>query len=286
MKAIILTFDQQLGFTELLVNKYRELWPDCPFVFRIPYNDEKNIGNFLKNQTNIELVKSPSDIKSTMNILLSDISDAEWIYWCIDDRYPTYIDTKIIRSVYDFTQSPISNTFNSVKLIHWKERRQQSKKAVTIGDQLFYHQAWKGKNNFWGFWHHRFIKASGLKSVFLENDLSEKYIIKDIQIYNDRENLPFQENILYPYNKSIIELAEPCVNGKITFNGYYTLKKYSCRIPKYLIVNKKKRFIKDDTKSVKNVIFNPGLVFIYIRNLYILLLRTVKLISVRLGLFH
>ena len=48
MKAIVLSFDKQHGFSELTYKAYMEKWPDCPLTFRIPWNEiehEKLKGN-------------------------------------------------------------------------------------------------------------------------------------------------------------------------------------------------------------------------------------------------
>ena len=83
MKAIILTCDRYRAITEHMMLKYRELWPDHPFTFRIPY--QRLDGSATKDR---EYVRTPDPIRETALTLLADLEDEECIYWCVDDKYP------------------------------------------------------------------------------------------------------------------------------------------------------------------------------------------------------
>ncbi len=39
MKAIVLTFDKYMIFTDHMILTYQKLWPNNPFIFKIPYQD-------------------------------------------------------------------------------------------------------------------------------------------------------------------------------------------------------------------------------------------------------
>ena len=104
MKAIILTYDQQIGLAELVYKAYARLWPNCPFDFLIPCNnpDNKLFHRYLAKRDNVTLMPSPPDIRGTMESLLESIEDEEWVYWAIDDRYPIRIDVTAMEEVYQF----------------------------------------------------------------------------------------------------------------------------------------------------------------------------------------
>ena len=70
MYAIINTFDRQTGFAKLLYLKYKELWPTCPFTFRIPYNTESCPElAFFRACKDVELVKCQKPIKIGVKIV-------------------------------------------------------------------------------------------------------------------------------------------------------------------------------------------------------------------------
>ena len=254
MRAIVLTFDKQIGLAELTYKKYMELWSDCPFTFRIAYNDKDNIPNSLKNKENVNMVKTAVDIRSTMAGLLEGIPDDEWIYWCIDDRYPIYIDTDSMQSVYDFTQSEEAADLNSIKLLNWKERHLKHRNSPRIGGNIFNFQIWRKKHHFWGFWHHRFAKAKTLRFIFLGDFLPRIYTIRDVQLFQQLKNVEVQRNIIYPKDDFIIKLAEPCTGGCLTLNGYEDLQRYNCITPDYHIKNVMKDFTSKNQVKAKRMV--------------------------------
>ena len=83
MKAIVLTYDRNRAATEHMILKYGELWPDHPFVFRIPYQELAG-----PQSPRREYIKTPPEIRATALELIADLDDEEWIYWCVDDKYP------------------------------------------------------------------------------------------------------------------------------------------------------------------------------------------------------
>src|SRR5678816_3373692 len=94
IKAIVLTCDRWRAITRHLILKYERLWPDHPFIFQVPYQELRG--------TDTDRVKyhaAPEDIKGTVLHLLTEIDDEEWIYWCVDDKYPIQLITDKIASL-------------------------------------------------------------------------------------------------------------------------------------------------------------------------------------------
>lgn len=83
MKAIVLSCDRYRPFARHTIAKYRELWPDHPFSFRLPY--ERLAGDEAPGQI---WIKTKPAFRPTVLQLIADLPDDEWIYWCIDDKYP------------------------------------------------------------------------------------------------------------------------------------------------------------------------------------------------------
>ncbi len=87
MRALVLTFDRYRAITLHMIAAYREKWPDHPLRFRIPYQ-----AMAIPGADEAELVRTPPGIKPTMMGLLDGLADDEWVYWCIDDKYPIEVD--------------------------------------------------------------------------------------------------------------------------------------------------------------------------------------------------
>jgi hypothetical protein len=94
MKAIVLTYDRNRVVTENMICQYRTLWPGHPFRFRIPYQTLSG-----SNTEDREFRRSPPGIKQTVLTLLDDLDDNEWIYWCVDDKYPVTLVVPEIQGI-------------------------------------------------------------------------------------------------------------------------------------------------------------------------------------------
>ena len=94
IKAIVLTCDRWRAITRHLILKYERLWPDHPFVFHVPYQELRGTDT-----DRIKYHAAPEDIKGTILHLLADIDDEEWIYWCVDDKYPIQLPTDKVASL-------------------------------------------------------------------------------------------------------------------------------------------------------------------------------------------
>ena len=97
MLAIVLTCDRYRALTEHMIHCYDHLWRHHPFRFRIPYQILEGRPCF-----NLQYVRTPSSIKETVLALLHDLDDQEWIYWCIDDKYPIALDLEHIQGTMDW----------------------------------------------------------------------------------------------------------------------------------------------------------------------------------------
>src|SRR5438105_1360278 len=89
IKALVLTWDRNRAITEHMIRQYEKVWPNHPFIFHIPY---QNLGG--TDTEKRRYVTTPPAIKATVMALIADLDDEEWIYWCMDDRYPIRFATE------------------------------------------------------------------------------------------------------------------------------------------------------------------------------------------------
>ena len=94
LKAIVLSCDKYRAVAEHMVFQYRRLWPDHPFKFRIPYQETPG-----KKAVDLEYVRTGKPIKATVLKLIEDMADDDWIYWCLDDKYPIALDLPKVKAI-------------------------------------------------------------------------------------------------------------------------------------------------------------------------------------------
>lgn len=226
MKAIVLSYDQQLGLAQLVCRSYFSLGIDT-IEFLIPVNESSN-DKYFSNFPSVTIVRTAPDILSTMSALLKHFDDKEWVFWCIDDRYPITMHVKVFSDVIQFIEKQPLFDISGIKLIAWRERVVEE--SFRLANCLFSRQEPIGM---FGFWHHQFLRAKVLQDAFFNFNNKKLNSIREInQYYHSLGALAFLEDIYVP-TKTIVSQAEPLVLGKLTHNGLMALKKFGCVLPKY-----------------------------------------------------
>ena len=159
MKAIVLTYDRNAVLAGHMIACYDRLWPDHPFIFRIPFQDERQVTG-----SGHEFISAPAPIRDTVLTLLNDLPDDEWVYWCIDDKYPVALDLEPVRSLYQAIDSGQAGECSGI--LFCRARRMLDPTCLTgaetrVGDQLLLE-----RRSWHQIWLHQFIRAGVLKYLF------------------------------------------------------------------------------------------------------------------------
>jgi hypothetical protein len=226
MKAIVLTCDRYRAVTEHMVHKYKELWPDHSFVFRIPYQE---LGGRATAST--EYVKTPPDIRATVLQLIADLDDDEWIYWCIDDKYPIqFVLPKINQLMTDAIGSPdISGLLfcrgkallRKPEVTLYPEERRNS-----LGDIYLERKGWHQ------IWIHQFLRVKVVRHLFshMPKEISSAKLMDQL-----KDNIPkLPEHRLFVTEENFAIFGESTHKGTLNQNCYESIKKTDIKLPKWL----------------------------------------------------
>jgi hypothetical protein len=160
IKAIVLTWDPNRAIAEHMMLQYEKLWPSHPFVFHIPY---QNLGGTETERT--KYIRSPENIKLTVLHLIADLDDEEWIYWCMDDRYPVQLPVdKIARMVSHAVQSPKMSG-----LLFCRCRRLLKRPKLTLYRREWanpYGDIYLERRRWYQIWIHQLLKVKVLRYLF------------------------------------------------------------------------------------------------------------------------
>jgi hypothetical protein len=223
MKAIVLTCDRYRAITEHMILQYERLWPDHPFVFRIPY---QHIGGTDTERTNYR--KTPEAIKATVLHLLADVEDEEWIYWCVDDKYPVRLVTeKIMDLIAHAVSTPEASgllfcrcrvTLDSPKLALYPEEI-----INPSGDIYFERKAW------YQIWIHQLLKAKVMRHLFTQ--LPDRIpSAKEMDQLKDDIVKP-SELRLFVTKENFAVFGESTSRGLITQNCYESMVASNIELP-------------------------------------------------------
>lgn len=158
MKAIVLSCDRYRAFARHTVAKYRELWPDHPFHFRLPCQklgpDESAIQTW---------IKTDPAFGPTVLTLVADLPDEEWIYWCVDDKYPIQLRLPEIRRALAFVRSQQSVEVSGVCFCLCRSWIKNPAETLIACPETGYHE----RTNWNHIWIHQFLRVGVLRHLFL-----------------------------------------------------------------------------------------------------------------------
>lgn len=212
-----------------MMHTYGMLWPDHSFVFRVPYQTYP-IELKEKYGARIELVQSKKDIVPTLHTLLEGIDDEEWIYWCIDDRYPIFLDTEALSGISRWIATAnipdvagIGFTYNGRD---WSSANiSQKEYAIKDDKRRIYYRL----TNYKVIWFHQFMRAKVLRGL-AKNFPEGIRNAKEMDGYKDEAVLP-ETYKRYLLKKRLAAFGESSNRGMLTRNCLESMQKLKISIP-------------------------------------------------------
>lgn len=227
MKAIVLSFDDQLEIANFVVESYNRLWPGCPLTFRIPYTERDPRSLFTAR--NIEPIPTLRAIRPTIEGLLRGVPDDEFVYWCIDDRYPIFMyDLETIAAI----QRSLEDTACEIDAVRITApfRPERNEHTFVLGDEQTINgvtfRRLCGRN--FGFYMPQFVRVSVLRRYFLHSPLSEQYSIREFHRWLLKAPIDYR---IYMPDKFLIKLGEATIRGQITEACAAQMKSLGLKVP-------------------------------------------------------
>ena len=180
------------------------------------------------NGSNIS--RRPQMIKATILHLLANIDDEEWIYWCVDDKYPIQLVTdKIASRISHAMRSPeVSGllfcrcrvTLNNPKLALYPHKVRNP-----FGDIYFERQAW------FQIWIHQLLRAKVLRYLFthLPDHIPSAKAMDEL-----KDDVPkLVEHRLFVTKENFAVFRESTQRGVITQNCYESMLASGIKLPEW-----------------------------------------------------
>ena len=225
MKGIILTCDRYRAVTEHMIFKYDQLWPDHPFIFRIPYQELAGPPSDRR-----EYIKTPPEIRATALQLIADLDDDEWIYWCVDDKYPIELVLPKIRTVMANTDDlpEVSGLlFCRCKALVRRpdETLFPDERNNSSGDIFLERRSWNQ------IWIHQLLKVKVLRYLFsqMPNQIASAKLMDHL-----KDEIPKPPELrLYVTKENYAVFGESTHKGTINQNCYDSIVTTSIELPKW-----------------------------------------------------
>lgn len=225
IKAIVLTYDRYRAITDHMILQYQRLWPDHPFVFHIPYQELRG-----DDTEQARYFKTSAAIRATILQLLDGLDDEEWVYWCVDDKYPIALVTKkIVELIADARRSPdVSGLMFCrcrVTLDSPKRALLPGKKVNVLGDVYLERKAW------YQIWIHQLLRVKVLRHLFanMPDDIPSAKAMDKL-----KDGVPkFPEHHLYVTKENFAVFGESTNRGAITQNCYESALSSGIELPEW-----------------------------------------------------
>ena len=208
-----------------MIHQYDRLWPEHPFVFRIPYQELAGRATASR-----EYVKTPPEIRETVLQLLADLADEDWIYWCVDDKYPIqFVLPKISQLMADAITSPDISGFlfcrgkallRKPEVTLYPEERRNS-----LGDVYLERKGWHQ------IWIHQLLRVKVVRHLFshMPTEIASAKLMD--QLKNEIPKLP--EHHLFVTKENFAVFGESTHKGTLNQNCYESIKNTDIELPKW-----------------------------------------------------
>jgi hypothetical protein len=206
-----------------MIGQYGRLWPDHPFLFRIPF--QRLSGT---NSHREEYIRTSPDIPGTVLQLIADLDDEEWIYWCADDKYPIRLIVEKVETLFKDVrrQNDITGLLCCrcrVTLDRPELSLLAGERIMPGGDVLLERRKW------YQIWIHQFLRVKVLRYFFthmpkaIPNAKAMDELKNDIPKPDELRLLVTKENYAV--------FGESTQRGDLTLNCYESLKQAGLDLP-------------------------------------------------------
>jgi len=236
LKAIVLTHDENHLLTDHMIQSYQEVWPSNPFIFRIPYQKHPRDLNG-KYGEKVELIQTPADIKQTVLALIQDLSDEEWIYWSVDDKYLVEINETSANNCFKWVSNIRNSSVCGVMFCRCRKLLKPENLYVNnivlspSGDKFY------RRKNYYQFWVPQFLKTKILRELFLEFP-DRSFRAKEMDTFTgqeiDQTVKSFGDNQkMYVSAVNNARFGESTIAGRVTQNCYTSMQNRNISVSKF-----------------------------------------------------
>ena len=235
MKAIVLTCDRYRPVTEHMIFKYGQLWPIHPFHFCVPYQ-------FLPCQESDQIlfIKSCASIKATVLAMLDGLDEEEWIYWCIDDKYPVQLNLPKIATVIQWLTDPRTLGVSGVLFCRCRgmleDRNLTGARVIDDSGNIYLE-----RKAYEQIWIHQFLRVKVIRHLF--KSFPDVIPYASIMDSFKSEVVKPSTHRLYVTEQNLAVFGESTLKGILTQNCYESIVENGLFLPVALAASIERKVI-------------------------------------------
>ena len=236
MYAIVNCCDNYHLFAYHTLLTYEKLWPDNPFIFRIPWNKTK--PEYIQEHfgSKVELIKTKKSFKETIFTLVKDLDENSWIYWCSSDTYVDKIEKEKANVSHQYIKTLHDPGIYGLSTCKTVYKLKKDKKPTSFQDIIIYERINEAYHKTTQVWTHQYYRVKVLKLIF-DSFEEPKKNVKELDIQLMAENNPLYAKLAkgtflaVGHHYGLLRLGENTARGKITLNCLNNFKKYNLKKP-------------------------------------------------------
>lgn len=223
MKALVLTFDRNSAVAEHMMRRYDAAWPAHPFEFLVPFQDRLRVADSPRRR----LICSPPGIRDTILALIGDLPNEEWVYWCIDDKYPIELRTGRIERIAAAIRDGVPDQVSGVLCCRARrmlDPRFLSGERLPLGGETLLRRV-----GYQQIWIHQFVRVKVLRHLFRDlprDDMTPPML----EAHKDRTPLP-GDHALFVTEENLATFGESTHRGVLTSNCVASMREIGIPIP-------------------------------------------------------
>ena len=276
--AIVLTYDANHLYTNHMVRLYNRLWPDNPFEFLVPYQSQEARLGLMEVSPSVQVRSTPPSIRQTVLSLLEGYQDDQWIYWCIDDKYPVWLDVSYLCSL---SSSLLTSPLRGVDGICFCRARKLRSGEALMADRFGLRKMSFSpsigllfrRSDYSQIWLHQFLRVGVLRHLFK----SFPEVIsgaKELDKLKKSVHLPGAHRIYVTYSNHA-QFGESTSRGRVTVNCLRSMESEKLLLPSSSVSPCQEIFIgSDDGRPIDCILRDiASVVFFLFRYLWTRLQR-------------
>ena len=211
LPAIVLTKDSYRPFTTNMIASYDELWPAHPLEFLVPYQSDTSTCPQVR-QSRITFVRTRESFQETILCLIAGMDEDAWVYFCIDDKFPTMLHQPLISDIFQRVLLGEVQEQDASALGFTRARKSLNWPGISINQYVVFAQpSYRRAQPFTNFWFHQLLRVKVLRGFF--QSLLNVSVAKDMDGHGKTLDPPGH---FFTTRKHGLSLAESTSRGRIT----------------------------------------------------------------------
>jgi hypothetical protein len=223
LPAIVLSCDRYHAFALHMMACYDEVWPSHPFTFHIPYQSDRVTGSRVVARS------TPPGIRATVLALIESMDDEAWVYWCIDDRYPTRLVQPAVDALTSVVQRDALPDVSGIMFCRWGKMWLPDSTVPGHERRTHFGLTLLRRRDYSQIWLHQFLRVKVLRHLFerLPEAVPQAIALDPLK----HEVAMPDDHSLYVVEKNLAVFGESTTRGRITRNCSRSLRRIGVDAP-------------------------------------------------------